>query len=636
MKKTMKKTILKCVWGIVLGVTAGSGLPLAAQENNTDRPNILWITCEDISPNLGCYGDRYARTPVLDELATQAVRYTNAYAVTGVCSPNRSCLITGIFPTTLGSHNMRSETRLPDRVKCFTEYLRSAGYYCSNNSKTDYNFPTPETAWNESSSSAHWRKREAGQPFFSVFNFVVSHESRIRFPDEKFEEETARLTPGQRHDPDKAPVPPFHPNTPETRQDWARYHDLITAMDYQVGDVLKQLEEDGLADETIVFFFSDHGAGMPSYKKWVWESGLRVPMMVRFPEKHQHFSPGKSGSVTDRLVSFVDYPSTVLSLAGVDIPEHSQGHAFLGRQETSPRKTVHAFRDRMIERYDTVRVVRDKQYQYIRNYMPHRSWSQFVSYTEEMPTMKVWRRLAEQQKLNPVQGRYFLSTKPTEELYDTAADPHQINNLATKPKYASIVKRMRQQNIAWMKKTHDLGLLPEYEIDRRAAGRTPYDVAHDPQLNPLDRLLEAADLANQMNPENVSSLVELLHADDAAVRYWGAVGLVALREKAEPARDALLESLEDSAPNVRVAAAEALCHLGQLDQALPILIAELKHETAFIRLRAINVLDRLGKRARPALSAIREAGVDDGSDVSDYLGRMIGYLPKKFDPVDNK
>ena len=309
---------------------------------------------------------------------------------------------------------------------------------------------------------------------------------------------------------------------------------------------------------------------------------------------------------------------------------------FSVRRATTPRNVVHAFRDRMIERYDTTRVVRDKDYQYIRNFMPHRSWSQFVSYTEEMPTMKVWRRLAEQQKLNPLQERYFYDTKPIEELYDTAADPHQVNNLATDPKYATVVNRMRQQSIAWMKETHDLGLLPEYEILRRATGRTPYEVAHDPQLNPLNRLLEAADLANQMNPKNISGLIELLRADDPAIRYWGAVGLVALREKSEPARDALLKSFEDSAPNVRIAAAEALCHIDQLDRAMPILIDGLNHDSAFIRLRTMNVLDRLGERARPALPAIRVAGVGEKSDVGDYLGRMVEYLPRRLDEVKDK
>jgi len=442
------------------------------------------------------------------------VRYTNAYAVTGVCAPNRSCLITGVYPSSLGSHDMRSTTRLPAAVKCFPEYLRPAGYYCTNNVKTDYNFPVPRTAWDESSRKAHWRKRKPGQPFFSVFNYTLTHESCIRQADRSFARVTARLTPAQRHDPAKAPVPPFHPEAPEVRRDWARYHDLISALDYHVADRLKELADDGLADDTIVFFFSDHGAGMPGCKKWVWNSGLHVPLIVYFPPKYRHLAPVKPGSPCERLVSFVDFAPTVLSLAGVEIPKHMQGTAFLGGQAAPPRRYVYAVRDRMAERYDTVRVVRDGQFQYIRNFQPHRSWSQFVSYTEQMPTMKVWRRLAEQGRLTGPAARYFQPTKPVEELYDTAADPHQVRNLAADPKHKAVLERMRAECAAWMKNTHDLGLLPEYEIHRRAAGTTPWAAARDAAKNPLPRLLQAADLANAMDPANVPKLLALLKADD--------------------------------------------------------------------------------------------------------------------------
>jgi uncharacterized sulfatase len=603
---------------------------LGAEDPAPQRPNILWITCEDISPNLGCYGDTYARTPVLDRLARRAVIYTNAFGVTGVCAPNRSCLITGVYPSTLGSSDMRSTTWLPDHIKCFPEYLRAAGYYCTNNVKTDYNFPTPPTAWDESSRKAHFRGRQPGQPFFAVFNFTVCHESQIRQSDESFFKKTARLTPDQRHDPAEVSVPPFHVDTPEVRQDWARYHDLITAMDYQAGDVLKQLEEDGLADDTIVFFFSDHGAGMPGCKKWVWESGLHVPLIVRVPEKYAHGAPAQPGTRTDRLVSFVDFAPTVLSLAGVAIPEHMQGHAFLGTAADPPREYIFGIRDRMAERYDTVRVVRDKQFQYLRNFQPHLTWSQFVSYTEQMPTMKVWRRLAEQGQLNEVQARYFQPTKPMEELYDTTADPHQIHNLAGDPRSADALARMRAECLAQMRQTHDLGLLPEYEMHRRAAGRTPWDVAHDASANPLARLQAAAATANAMQPQRIAELVELLQADEPAVRFWGAMGLVALGPRARPAADEIAAATTDPAPNVRVAAAEALCNLGGFEQALPVLIKELEHETAFIRLRAFNVLDRLGEKARPALPAMKAAGMRQKSHVGGYLGRMIQYVPARL------
>ena len=273
-------------WKSLFFAVLGLGFLLAgtAPSVSAERPNILWISCEDISPNLGCYGDRYASTPQLDRLALQAVRYTQAFGITGVCAPNRSCLITGVYPCSLGSQDMRCVIRLPDTVRCFPEYLRAAGYYCTNNAKTDYNFPVPKTAWDECSRQAHWRKRPPGKPFFSVFNLEVSHESQIRVPDRQFFENTARLTPEQRHDPAKAPVPPLHPDQPEVRRDWARYYDNITAMDYQAADLLAELEAAGLAEDTIVFFFGDNGAGMPGCKKWIWQSGLHVPLWSGFPQ----------------------------------------------------------------------------------------------------------------------------------------------------------------------------------------------------------------------------------------------------------------------------------------------------------------------------------------------------------------
>jgi len=618
----------------LLGAASGAALAAFARQGDAgppaERPSILWITCEDISPDLGCYGDAYACTPNLDAFAKEGVLYSNAFAVTGVCAPNRSCLITGVYPSSLGSHDMRSTTRLPDSVKCFPAHLRAAGYYCTNNVKTDYNFPVPRGAWDECSRKAHYRNRKPGQPFFAVFNYTVTHESQIRAAQARYRRNTARLSPEQRHDPAKAPVPPFHPDTPEVRRDWARYHDNITALDYLLASRLQELADAALAEDTIVFFFSDHGAGMPGCKKWVWESGLHVPLIVRFPAKYARWAPGKPGAACDRLVSFVDFAPTVLSLAGVAVPKHMQGIAFLGAAAGKPRRRVFAIRDRMAERYDTVRVVRDHQFQYLRNFMPHLSWSQFVSYTEQMPTMKAWRRLAEEGKLSGPPARYFRPTKPVEELYDNHADPHQIRNLAGDPKYQRQLESLRRECITWMKATGDLGLLPEYEVHRRAAGRTPWDVAREADKNPLDRLLAAADLANAADAANIPKLAELLGADDAAIRWWGAIGLVALGKKAAPGADALVKALGDPAPNVRIAAADALCNLGRHDQAMPALIASLQHPAPFIRLRAMNVLDRIGEQARPALPHIRKARMPKGGHVGQYVGRMVQYVPRKL------
>jgi len=594
-----------------------------------DRPNILWITCEDISANLGCYGDAYARTPTLDQMAARGIRYTQAYGVTGVCAPNRSCLATGVYPSSLGSANMRCTTRLPETIKCFPEYLRRAGYYCTNNAKTDYNFPVPKEAWDESSRKAHYKNREPGQPFFAVFNYTLTHESRIRQGDQSFQRVTSPLTESQRHDPAKAPVPPYHPDMPEIRRDWARYNDLITALDYEVAKRLKELEDAGLAENTIVFFFSDHGAGMPGVKKWIWRDGLHVPLIITFPPKYRDWMPGKAGEACDQLVSFVDFGPTALSLAGAAVPIHMQGSAFLGPAADEPRPYVYSHRDRMAERYDIVRSVADGRYHYLRNVMPHRTWSQFVSYTEEMPTMQVWRRLAEEGKLKGHAARYFRPTKPVEELYDIQADPHEVSNLAGDPKHAPALERLREACTHWMRNSGDLGLLPEYELARRAEGTTPWEIRLNPAKNPVARLQEAAGVANAMDPAGRDRLVALLGDDDPAIRWWGAVGLVALGKEAAPAEDALRQAVKDKSPNVRVAAAEAMANLGHTADALAVLEPALGHESEFIRLRAMNVLDRMDDAARPLLQAMKDAGMK-GGHVASYLRRMVDYVPKTF------
>ncbi len=442
------------------------------------RPNILWISAEDISPDLGSYGDEYARTPNLDRFASQGARYTNAFSSAGVCAPSRSAIITGMYPTSTGSMHMRSKAVPPAGVKAFTEYLRSAGYYCTNNSKTDYNFEAPpsnrppDTVWDETGNRAHWRNRpDRDQPFFSVINFTVTHESQIRTNDEQFARNTAQLKPDQRHDPAKAMIPPYYPDTPLVRKDWARYYDLITALDYKVEEVLNQLEEDGLAGNTIVFFWGDHGRGLPRGKRWVYDSGIRVPLMVRWPGR---IAPG---TVIDDPVSLIDLGPTVLSLAGVPIPSHIQAQPFLGDQKKSSRRYIYAHRDRMDEAYDMMRAVRDKRYKYIRNFFPGRPYAQHIAYCEEMPTMMEMRRLYKDhmnalspsygKALDDIQLLFFRPEKPVEELYDTSVDPHEVRNLAGSADHQEILKRMRAELERWMSETKDLGLVPELELRER-------------------------------------------------------------------------------------------------------------------------------------------------------------------------
>ena len=615
---------------VALLIAFAAASTVIAEDGNRSRPNVLWLTCEDISADLGCYGDRYAITPNIDRFAAQGVRYTNAVGITGVCAVNRSCLITGMYSSTIGSQDMRSAIRLPESIRAYSHYLRQAGYYTTNCSKTDYNFPIPKGAWDECSGKAHWKKRGAKQPFFAVFNYTGTHESQYRLPPKRWKSRIARLQPGEIHDPAAAPIPPFHPDTPVVRRDWANYYDTLTALDYWFADRLQELEDAGVADNTIVFFYSDHGVGLPGCKKWVWDRGLRVPLVIRFPEKLRSCAPGDPGSVCERLVSFVDFAPTLLSLTKVPIPAHMQGVPFLGDRAVPERRYAFAIRDRMAERYDVVRVVRDRRFQYHRNFLPHLPWSQFVSYTEQMPTMQVWRRMHEAGKLNAAQERYF-QEKPTEELYDVRNDPNMLTNLAGDPKHAATLRAMRSQLHDWQLRTRDLGLLTEYEMHRRAEGSTQYDVGQSDETFPVAKVLAAAEAASTRNAKNLEQLTRWLRDDEPAVRWWAAMGLVALGKAAQPAESALQAALQDASPIVRVAAAEALCELGQVDAMLPVLAESLKHPTPYVRLRAINALERLGDdKIRSLRQAIGGAAMAKRPYPAEYFNRMTGYVPRRL------
>ena len=571
-----------------------------------EKPNILWVTCEDISPFLGCYGDTYAITPNVDKLAGEGVLYTRAFATGPVCAPSRSCLITGVYATSLGTQHLRSKVNLPEKIKCFPQYLREAGYYCSNNYKKDYNFVDVDV-WDESSEEAHWRKRKPGQPFFSVFNFVSTHQGQINGSDEEFlAKYGSKLKPEERHDPEKVSLPPYYPDTPFVRKIWARYYDLITFMDKQVGDLLGQLETDGLADNTVVFFFSDHGMGIPRFKRTLYDSGLNVPLIIRFPQRYKHLAPHEPGGRTSRLVSFVDFAPTVLSLTALRAPSYMQGKAFLGPLQGKPREYVFAASSRVDEAYECSRCVRDEQYKYIRNYMPHLPYIQPSEYCDRAEIMQELRRIAAEDKLSPVQKLLWEPVKPTEELYDTYTDRHETENLVNNPEQRETLAKFRKVLHAWMLQVHDVGLLPEAEMHIRAEGSSPYEIARDPAKFPERRILAAADLVGS-GPKNIPKLIKLSEDLDSAVRYWAVIGLTALGAQAEPAADALAARLEDSSPNVRFAAAGALCKLGRCRAALKVLAAGLEDEREETVLHAAREIERLGKKARPIVTQIEQA-----------------------------
>jgi N-sulfoglucosamine sulfohydrolase len=606
-------------------------VPVAEEVPRPQKPNILWITCEDTSPYLGCWGDPFATTPNLDRFAGQAIRYTNAFSTAPVCSPARSCLITGVYATSLGTQNLRSDIRIPKQIEPFPKRLRVAGYYCSNNFKEDYNFKDA-TIWDDSSPTAHWRNRPFDLPFFSVFNIMCTHQGQINGSDEEFfAKYTSKLKPEERHDPKVLAPPPFYPDTPMVRKIWARYYDLITTMDKQVGDLLGQLEADGLAENTIVFFFPDHGLGLPRFKRTLYDTGLRVPLMIRVPPRYQHLAPYAPGGKTDQLVSFVDFAPTALSLAGLSPLPHMQGQPFLGPAPARPREYIFATHSRVDEAYDMSRCVRDKRYKYIRNFMPHLPYIQPSDYCDQAEIMQELRRVAKEGGMAGIEKLLWAPTKPVEELYDTLTDPNEVKNLAGVPAQEQTLSRMRKQFWDWMARTKDTELLPEAEMLIRSAGSTPYEMAHDPRKYDQARILATAELVGE-GPRILPALADLLQDKDSAVRYWAAVALDALGPEAAPAADAMSKALEDPSPNVRFTVAGVLCRLGSCDKALGVLAQGLLDPREVVVLHAARTRQMLGDKAclfaRQMGSAREKCKNLDGSYRNDNYAEFIDWALK--------
>ena len=624
------KMLPRLLFAMALSVLpSGLPLPVAAGQNAGDRPgdrpNILWLTCEDISPHLGCYGDPYAITPNLDRLAAKGIRYTNAFAVNGQCAPSRSCLITGVYPWSLGSQHMRSSVRLPEAVKCFPYYLRQAGYYCTNNSKEDYNFVTPPDVWDESSGQAHWRKRRPDQPFFSVFNHTGTHESRLFV-----HKSGSGLPPDQRRDPARANIPPYHPDTPAGRADWAEYANVITLMDNWVASRLEELEQAGLADDTIVFFFSDHGVGLPRGKYLLYDSGVRVPLIIHFPDKYRHLAPRGPGSVCAGLVSFSDFAPTVLSLAGVSLPPHLQGRAFLGPAKTEPREHVFVGRDRAgTYGTDAIRGVRDVRYKYLRNDMTYRPYNRLTWYTMRQNSLRELYRLADEHNVPPAAELFMgLRPRPLEELYDLQNDPHELRNLAESAEHQAVVERLRRALTEHRRTVRDVGLMPEWEMHSRIPDAAPYDVARrDRTTFPLDRILDVLERFRQ-GSEAAAELRALTQSGDAALRYWAVIGLANLHDEAPTTLAVLRQRLEDESVDVRLAAGEALCQLGYHAETLPVLAAALQHEDGWVQTRTLVLVDQLKEKALPLQSAVQNMRIA-GGDVKAMLPHVLrGMQPQ--------
>jgi arylsulfatase A-like enzyme len=606
-------------------------LPLSVHA--ADLPNILWVTCEDTSPNLGCYGDDYAVTPSLDALAARGMRYTNANSNAPVCAAARTTIITGVYSPSMGAEHMRSSVPMSKQLRMYPQILRDAGYYTTNNNKEDYNLEKPGRVWDVSNKQAHWKHRKEGQPFFAIFNFPISHESQIRNEIDEAD---------QIHDPAEVRLPAYHPDTPEVRRDWAQYHDRVTMMDKQAGTVIQEVADANLADDTIIFFFSDHGSGMPRSKRSACNSGLNVPFIAYFPPKWQHLAPPgyKPGGTSDRLISFVDLAPTVLSLAGIKPPEWMQGGAFCGKYAAPEPEFSYGFRGRMDERYDLVRSVRDKRYMYVRSFMPHLPHGQHNAYMFETPTTRVWRQLFDAGKLTAEQSQFWLAPRAAEELYDLNADRDEVKNLAGQPEHQAQLERMRGALADWVRRTKDTGFLPESEMHSRSEGTTPYDMGHDPKMYDCDGIFAAAALATSLKSEDLPKFIKLLESDDSGVRYWGALAVLSqAKAGVAAAHDQLFAALADSSPSVRIIAAEALGKYGSDDDiaaSLKVLLRAIQpDQDAYLSVAAWNAIDNLGDNARPAVAAIREISPDPTEPPQRYGGygrRLKQRILTRFKP----
>ncbi|HAR67261.1 MAG TPA: sulfatase [Lentisphaeria bacterium] len=499
------------------------------------QPNVLWVSFEDTNPFYGCYGDTVAHTPHVDALAAEGCRWPAAFSTCGVCAPARAAVITGMYAISIGAHHMRTtfgQTDLPElptpysvltppAVKCFTEYFRAAGYYCSNNAKTDYQFPAPRSAWDDCSHSAHWRNRpHPEQPFFAVFNPTNTHESG-QWP-ENAPELTIR--------PEDVEVLPTFPDTPKVRTALAQMHSQIEIADRRLGELLAELEEDGLADNTIVVHWSDHGP-LPRGKRWPYDSGIHVPMIVRWPGRIE------PGTVSETLVSTLDLAPSMLSSCGLPVPCHLQGQPFLGELVVA-REYIHASRDRHDTNYDRVRAVRDSRYKYLRNYYPHQPYVGWVPYRNRHPIHEELQRLHLEDALTPEQALLFAPSRPAEELYDTRNDPHETRNLANSANHAATLARLSKECDDWLNEVGDLGEISEWEMVNRWYPNgvpevgAPLFVALDPSRGGMDQAENGMTLvvpaAIQLHAGMEGASVEYRLGDEPHWRLYA--GLIRLNE----------------------------------------------------------------------------------------------------------
>lgn len=538
-------------------------------EIEKNRPNILWLVIEDTSPVLPPYGDNTIEAPSISRLAKEGVTYTNVYSASGVCSPSRASLALGMYPSSIAANHMRTSSHReitglpayeavpPPEAKMLSQYLRGLGYYTTNNYKTDYQFKAPKNAWDDSSVLAHWRNRPKDAPFFSVVNFTTPHESGLFEPYgfreiEKrhyFSDDSDRIAELPNHHSVKSteaetaihvpkdtdfPIPPYLPDTAEVRRDMWKVYNNLAETDRQIGAVLNQVEEDGLLDNTIIFFYADHGGPLPRQKRLIYDSGLKVPLIIRFPD-------GKNfGKKDDQLISFVDFVPTTLSLAGREIPAHMHGIDFISKNK-GEREFIHAAADRFDGFTDSIRAVRNKKFKYIRNYRPEQGYYLPVAYRERIPAMQALLSLRDKGELNEAQVQWFRDSKDIDELFDTQSDPHELNNLAKDPRYTDILNGLKTEMDNWLATINDNPKMSERDLVAKIwNGASTKPRTEMPQASleqgrvSLSSLTEGASISYKVVRNNVESKRWEIYTEPFQIEYDARLMIQAHRIGFEP------------------------------------------------------------------------------------------------------
>lgn len=565
---------------------------MASFASAADRPNIVWLVSEDNSLHFMKQFDPHgAPTPRIAELAAHGLLFENAFSNGAVCSVARTTLATGCYGPRIGTqyHRKSVSVPLPDDVRMFPEYMRKAGYYTANNSKTDYNAISGKEVWDNSSRKASWRNRKADQPFFYMQSFSVCHESCLHFSAKQMQNQKTET------DPATVFVPPYHPQTPTFKYTYARYHDRIMDMDRQIGKVVDELTKDGLLEDTFIFYFGDHGGVLPRGKGYAYESGLHVPLVVRIPDKWKHMVDAKPGSRQKGFVSFVDFGPTTLHLAGIDVPASVDGTPFLGdgisQADLDSRDEAFGYADRFDEKYDHVRTLRKGKFEYVRNYQPFNFDGLQNNYRYKMLAYQEWRNLYEAGKLNALQSQFF-ETRPAEQLFDIEADPHETKDLAKDPKYAATLQELRGRLTEWVKSMPDLSMYPE-SVLADYAFENPVEFGQQKKQNIAD-IVDVANLNLVPFADAKAGIEKGLQSTDPSIRYWALIACSSHgKAAAEFTKQAKALAASDSKLLVRVRAAEFLGLIGAEDPENVILESLAKSESGIEAGLILNTLTLL-------------------------------------------